>query len=280
MAAEIQKTWNDVAGHWDDWGPPLRPCDEDARMMRDQVVHWLGKNPVGKLRVFLCGVTPEIVTMDWPCSIELTAMDQSPRMIEAVWPGDLPSVRRALVGNWLQPELEPHSYDVAFNDGGFGFFDHPAGLRELLSSIRSLIRPGGLFVGRNFVQADQRESLPDVLDAARSGRIGNFHSFKWRLAMALQPNVVAGIRQHDIWHAWAAAKIDPTRLPQPGWSARAVRTIDFYRDKPAILRFPTLAEFHELLTESFDEIEICHGHYELSDHCPIVSARPKSSVVA
>ena len=275
MAAEIHKTWNDVASHWDDWGPPLRPCLEDIQMMRDRVAGWLATNPVEKLRVFLCGVTPEIVTMDWPQPIELTAMDQSQRMIDAVWPGDIPGVRRATVGNWLKPGLAENSYDIAFNDGGFGFFEHPSGLRELLNSIRSLIRPGGLFVGRNFVQAEQRESLAAVLDAARSGMIGSFHSFKWRLATALQPNVVEGIRQHDIWQSWTEAGIDPTQLPQPGWSARAVGTIEFYRDKPAILRFPTLSEFLELMHESFEEIEVAYGHYELSDRCPIVTAHPK-----
>lgn len=276
MAAEIHKTWNDVASHWDDWGPPLRPSSEDIQIMRGCVEQWLASNPVEKLRVFLCGVTPEIVTMNWPRAIELTAMDQSQRMIDAVWPGDIPDTRQAMVGNWLKPGLKKGSYDLAFNDGGFGFFEHPIGVRELLTSIRSLIRPGGLFIGRNFVQADQRESLADVLDAARSGRINSFHSFKWRLATALQPNVIEGVRQHDIWQAWNNAAIDATLLPQPGWSKQAVGTIEFYRDKPAILRFPTLSEFLELMHESFEEIEVTHGHYELSDRCPILTGRPRA----
>ncbi len=275
MAEEIHKTWNDVADHWNNWGPPLRPGSEDLLIMRGNLVRWLEKNPVETLRVFLCGVTPEIVTMAWPCPIELTAMDQSQRMIDCVWPGDIPGVRRAMVGNWLTPGLASGSQDLVLNDGGFGFFDHPDGLRCLLASIRSLIKPGGLFIGRNFVQVEPREPLREVLDAARSGQIGSFHSFKWRLAMSLQPNVVEGVRQHDIWQAWAETDIDPTQLPQPGWSERSVSTIEFYRDQPAILRFPTLNEFCTLLAESFDEVEVRYASYELSDRCPILTARPK-----
>src|SRR4030042_2661150 len=101
MTGDLKKTWNDVASRWDDWAPPLRPCAEDLQIMRGMVAEWhrIARKP--KPHVFLCGVTPEIVTMEWPFPIALTGMAQAESMVRLVWPGDVPGVRRGLVGCWL-----------------------------------------------------------------------------------------------------------------------------------------------------------------------------------
>ena len=280
VASDLRKTWNDVAHHWDDWGPPLRPCDEDLHITQRVLAGWHARNRVEKASVFLCGVTPEIVTMDWPFPVELVGMDQAESMVRVVWPGDIPGVRRAIVGSWVDSGLPDQSRDVVIGDGGFGFFDYPAGQRALTSALLRLLKPTGLFVYRHYAQLDERESLEEVLKAARAGRIGNFHVFKWRLAMAILPDSASGVRQHDVWQAWVDARVDPARLPQPGWSARAVGTIDFYRDKEARLYFPTLGEFRALLEESFRDIEVVFPTYELGERCPILTARPRTGPTA
>ena len=81
------------------------------------------------------------------------------------------------------------------------------------------------------------------------GAISNFHAFKWRLAMALQPDSQQGVRLGDVWDAWNGSGIDPGALPQPGWSGRAVATIRFYREKDARLYFPTAREFRDVLED-------------------------------
>ncbi len=270
---DLHKTWNDLSQHWDDWGPPLRPCPEDLQITRRALERWHAADPVETPRVFLCGVTPEIATMPWPFPIELTGMDQSEGMVRSVWPGDIPGVRRAIAGNWLRSGLPPHSQDVVIGDGGFAFFDFPDGMRALAAALRELLRPRGLFVYRHYAQAPQRESPPGVIEAMRAGRIGNFHIFKWRVAMALQHDSARGVRQHDIWQACMDACIDPAKLPQPGWSRRAVDTIRFYRDKESRLYFPTADEFRALVTEVFDNITMEFPGYELGDRCPVFTAR-------
>jgi hypothetical protein len=277
MANDLRQTWDDIAHHWDDWGPPLRPCAEDLRILEAALVHWHAENPVETVHIFLCGVTPEIVTMQWPFAIDLVGTDQAESMVRLVWPGDVPGVRRAVVGNWLDSGLAPQSQDVVLGDGGFGFFDYPDGQRALAVALRKLLKPGGLFIYRHYAQAPSRESLAEVVSTAHAGRIGNFHIFKWRLAMALQADSTSGVRQHDIWHACMEAGIDSSRLPQPGWSRRAVDTIHFYRDKQARLYFPTLDEFCTLLAGSFERIEVQHPHYELGERCPILTAHPRVS---
>ena len=277
MKNDLRKTWNDVADHWNDWGPPLRPCTQDLRIMRRALERWIEENPLDCIRVFLCGVTPEIVTMPWPRSIDLTAIDQAESMVRTVWPGDVVGMRRAVVGNWLTTGLPTGSFDVVVNDGGFGFFDYPAGLSALLAEMRRVLKPNGIFIGRDFAQVAERESISHVLTCARRGEIGNFHIFKWRLAMALQDSASKGVRQGDVWNAWSQAAIDATVLPQPGWSKQSVGTIDFYRDKDARLHFPTLDEFRKTLAQDFDRLEVCHPDYELGERCPILTARPRGN---
>ena len=275
MADDLHETWDEIARHWDDWGPPLRPSGEDLRIMRLALKQWRPETTTQTVRVFLCGVTPEIVLMDWPFPIDLVGMDHVESMVRVVWPGDVAGVRRARVGNWMKSGLPARSRDVVMGDGGFAFLD-PVVQRALTGSMRELLTPGGLFLYRHYAQLEPRETLEQVLSAARAGRIGSFHVFKWRVAMALQPDSHTGVRLHDIWQVCADAALDPTRLPQPGWSARAVDTIRFYRDRDARLYFPTLDEFREILSEDFDRIHVEFGQYELAERCPILSARPRS----
>jgi SAM-dependent methyltransferase len=273
MASDLLDTWNDLAHHWDDWGPPLRPAAEDLAIMRRALTGWRPQDGAEAARVFLCGVTPEIVEMPWPFPVELVGMDQAESMVRVVWPGDVPGVRRGLVGDWRRPGLPPASQDVVVGDGGFVFFDFPNGQRELLSALRKLLKPGGILVFRLYSQLRQRESLAEVIDAARAGRMGNFHVFNFRGAMALQEDAAAGARLHDVWQACTEADIDPRKLPQPGWSPSAVDTIRFYRHKDSRLYFPTLDEFMGLANGVFDEVQIEFPTYEMGDRCPILTAR-------
>lgn len=239
------------------------------------LTHWNAEERIEKVRVFLCGVTPEIATMDWPFPIKLTAMDQAPSMVERVWPGDVPGVRRARVGNWLNSGLPAQSQHVVIGDGGFGFFSFPDDQRKLLQAMHRLLGPGGLFLYRHYAQTESRERVERVFDDLRARKISNFHIFKWRLAMAMQADPTAGVKQDDIWQAWTNANIDITKLPQPGFSQRAVNTIHFYRGKPSRLYFPTLKQFQELLSEQFEKIQIEQPGYEIGERCPIMCARPK-----
>jgi len=276
MASDLNKTWNDYASRWDDWGSPLRPHAEDIRIMRDMVAAWHRVSRKTKPRVFLCGVTPEIVAMDWPFPLELTGMDKSESMVRLVWPGDVPGVRRAGVGCWVESGLADGSQDIVIGDGGFVFFAFPEAQRTLLSELRRVLAPDGLFVYRHYSQANRRESPAEVLDAVRSGTIGSFHVLKWRLAMALQQSSTDGVRQHDIWSAWNDAGIETSGLPQPGWSQRVVSTIEFYRGKQARFYFPALREFVDLLGERYTDIETRLPAYELGERCPVISARPRA----
>jgi hypothetical protein len=275
MASELLDTWNDVAARWDDWRTPLRPAPEDLEMFQDILASWSRDRQGSRCRAFMCGVTPEIATMPWPFPVEITGMDQAESMVRLVWPGDVPGVRRGLVGDWQKTGMASGSQHVVIGDGGFVFFAFPGTQKALLAEMRRILDPNGLFVYRHYAGVEPREPVETVLAAARAGSIGNFHVFKWRVAMAVQADSPSGVRQHDIWAAWTGAGIDTAGLPQPGWSARDVSTIDFYRDKQARLYFPTADEFVGLLEEHYENIEVRYPGYELGERCPVIAARPR-----
>ena len=275
MGTELERTWNQAARRYEDYGPPLRPSPQDIQLLRSSVDAWRRRTRTGSARVFLCGVTPDIVRMDWPLPVEILGMDQAEEMVRHVWPGDGPD-RHAVVGDWLHSGLPDSSQDIVVGDGGFAFLDYPNTVRALMAELRRVLAPGGLFLYRHYAPGEQPERVEAVLSDAAAGRIGSFHAFKWRLAMAMQPDSRTGVRQNDIWTAWCQSGIDPNRLPQPGWSEQAVRTIELYREKQARLYFPTVPEFTSLLEEHYTDVEIQFPSYELGERCPHLSARPRA----
>jgi hypothetical protein len=275
MDEDLAQTWSAIAHALDDWGPPLRRSPADTAITCNAIGRWCTDNRKQAARVFLCGVTPEIALMPWPCRVELLGMDRVESMVRAVWPGDVPGVRTAVVGDWLAAGVPPGSMDIVVGDGGFGFFDYPDGQRALAQALGTMLQPDGLLVYRGYAQAAGQEPLSDVIGAARARQVGSFHAFKWRVAMAVQRSSRDGVRLHDVWQACTDAGIDSAQQPQPGWSDRAVRTIRFYKDSDARLYFPTVNEFRDLLNETFDVVNIQFPHYELGERCPHFAARPR-----
>jgi len=89
--------------------------------------------------------------------------------------------------------------------------------------------------------------------------------------MALQGGGPLGVSQQDIWQTLQDMGLDYPALPQPGFSARAVDTLRFYKGKSARLYFPTYEEVRETMSPWFRVVE-CHvPTYEFGECCPIVS---------
>ena len=125
MGDDLLAAWNDIASGWAIGDRPT------ARPPRHR--HHPSKRSLagaGRRRARGAGLSlrchPEIATMSWPCAVELLAMDRVESMVRAVWPGDVPGVRGAIVGDWLNSGVPPGSRDIVVGDGGFGFFDYPA----------------------------------------------------------------------------------------------------------------------------------------------------------
>jgi hypothetical protein len=268
-----RRHWNSMARQWALLGPPLRPCAADIAVMEHAVQaegQRCGERP---LRALLFGVTPEIADMAWPARAELLAVDRSAEMLHAVWPGDRPG-RRAVCGNWIETLAHAGPRDVVIGDGNLTTQVFPDEWERLARTAFEILSDHGVMIVRCRILPDVPESPADVFRELASRRIGSFHAFKLRLAMALQPAPGAGVRLDDVWRAWQGAGIDEQRLhAETGWPVDVIRTIDLYRQKTLRLTFPTREQTCAVFEDGFRLESSVEGPYELGDCNPILVCR-------
>ena len=272
--ASSPEHWNAHAARWQLIGAPLRPAPADIAYVTDSVARLCPARDAATPRhALLLGVTPEIADIAWQPPLRLVAIDKSEGMVKAVWPGDTPT-RRALVGDWLTLELPEAPFDLAVGDGIFSIFGFPDGYRQLATALAQLLKPAGLISVRLFCRPEPAESLDAVFGALFAGAIGNFHVFKWRLAMALQGDATRGVRLADIWstfceHARSVGHV----AERTGWPEPVVATIEGYRNVEDHYSFSTEREVIESLAPAFELVETWRPPYELGERCPHLSFR-------
>ena len=230
-----------------------------------------------KKRVWLLGVTPEIATACWPQEVVLVATERVRAMIDSVWPGDTDR-RQAICGDWVHAPFPDANFDLVIGDGCLTVVSFPDDLSHLLRSVHRCLRREGYFLLRLFCRPEVAETPDAVIAALRSGTIGSFHAFKWRLAMALQGiDNAPDVAVDAVWQVWNAARIDARALAEAsGWSLAEVGTIEFYRGSPARYNFMRFDEtIRHLQHAGFDLVATRIGHYELAESCPHVLLRKR-----
>lgn len=276
----IRRQFDRHAQNWELLGSPLRPCAEDLRLMRDSFTRWYKAcrpaHSAAPLKALLLGVTPEIAAQDWGVPVELTAMDISQEMIAAVWPGNTPA-RRALCADWLDMPVAGHDSDMLLADGVFTLLDYPAGYEDLAHAVQRCLKQDGLFLLRAFCRPLATETVASIFDDLWSKRIGSFHVFKWRLAMAIQgDDVCRGVAVAEVWETYHANVIGHEHLAQAtGWPIEAIATMDAYRDSEAIYTFPSMNELIEAVAPWLACMHHETGSYELAERCPLLCFEPR-----
>ena len=265
--------WNKVSDHWAFLGPPLKPGPEDIDIVLGAIERYRARVAGRPYRAVLWGVTPELASMGWPDETELVAIDRSDRMISLVWPGNVPGVRRAVVGEWSETlRIVGAPCDLILGDGSLNDSPFPDEYRDLMRAARKCLDEQGLVVMRLHARPESSESVTDVVEDLIALKIGSFHVFKFRLAMALQESPEAGIELSRVWEGWRALGIREKELAErTGWDLRVIHTIDLYRDNPNLYSFPTLAQQLEVFElAGFDAREVIVPSYEMGDRRPIV----------
>ena len=259
--------WAAQARRWQFVAAPLRPSAADLEQVEDALGRHL--TAASSSNALLCGVTPELARLPIVQRMNLVAIDQSEPMIRAVWPGDTER-RRARVGDWFALDMPDASIGVALGDGCFTLLDYPNGYRRFTASLARVLHSQGLFSIRLFCRPAQAESLDEVFRQLFAGTIGNFHVFKWRLAMALQgDDVTAGVPVDRIWRTFQELCSSAASLAERvGYPVDEVLTIDNYRGATASYTYPTVAEVTRQLEPYFELVSEWRGGYELAERCP------------
>lgn len=264
--------WLEIARRWHQVGPPLRPCAQDIAYCTATVQRWAAAH--GAPRALILGVTPELYHLLWPVGTQLSAVDHTPSMIEAVWPGPRSAV---LCANWTELPLDTASRDLVLCDGGLLQLSYPRDQQQLVRSLRRVLAPGGLCVFRLFVPPVRRETPEAVLRDLLDGGIANLNLLKLRLGMALQETGEGGVQLAHIWDVLRQAAPDFRQLAeQLGWPLDHLLVIDAYRDCSTRYHFLGVADVCRLFTEqpggfSFATMNI--PDYELGARCPTVVFR-------
>src|SRR5258708_4148123 len=105
----MKSYWDLLATQFQHQQSPLRPCDEDIRIIH-RIIHDQQHSSI-RPKAFLFGITPEIASMSWPENTFLLAVEKSQAMIDVVWPGNILNQRQAICDNWLDVKIEEHSLD-------------------------------------------------------------------------------------------------------------------------------------------------------------------------
>lgn len=264
--------WTKHAQHWRHVKAPLRPCPEDMALFQRTLSEYF---PSGMaLRALMLGVTPELAANRWKPALNLVAVDSSLAMIRSVWPKN--DAHRSIVcGNWLHLPVQDGRMNLAMIDGGLPAISFPDAHRRLAMELHRILKRGGLFMARIFARPDRAESVDDVLAAVHARRIGNFHVFKFRLAMALQgEDPASGVRLDDVWRKVNERFDRRDQLADlTGWPIEEIGTIDAYRGSQASYHFPSIAEMVAVFRDAFECIDEKRGAYELAERCPLLVFR-------
>lgn len=268
--------WAAHAEQWSRVGPPLRPCLEDLHRLQAAWVNSLPQGlPTRPIEILLLGVTPEIAIFPWASDFNLTAVDASAMMIQAVWPGNAPG-RRAVLGDWLSLPFGAAAFDLILCDCGLVVIADMDLFTPLSRELQRVLRPDGRVVLRHFSRPDNPESVADLTLAVAAGGVGNFNELKLRLLMALQGDRAdLGVSLSETFDCFERLFPDREALAaRLGCSLAIISTIDAYRGRNARYAFPTVAEVADAF-ETFSLLLGPAGQYELADRCPVFSLTPK-----
>jgi hypothetical protein len=258
-------------------GPPLKPSPEDVQFVEKAVANWSASHPGTRLRALLLGVTAEIATMRWPEVSSLIAVDNSFVMARTVWPGNIPSKRRAVCGDWLALPQANASCDSVIGDGSMNCVRYPDGFRTLARSVRSVLGPDGVLLLRSFVRPEGKDSIEQVFTDLFQCKFPTVNHFKFQLLMAMQRSTEQGIAVDDVYREWVRRKINKEELiALTGWEKQSLQSIELYEGQDVVHTFPTVSELRSVLGEFFDEVSISTPSYLLGDRCPSFVLKPRS----
>lgn len=260
MTSSRTNHWQGQSGQWERITSPLRPHQDDVALFISALAA-----PVR--HCLLLGVTPELV----PLAPSLIAVDNNAGMVQKLWQSH-PEGCQVMLGDWLALPFEPNTFDRVMGDGCTTVLEYPRQFVDLFGQLTHCLEAKGRLILRIFARPEIAETPEAACAAAMAGEIGNFHSFKWRLAMAMaSENERTNLPVAEIHARFNQLLPDRAALAAAsGWELADIGTIDVYQGATANYSFPTLAQVQAALPPQLKVIDVLYGQYELADCCPMV----------
>lgn len=227
-------------------------------------------------RIAVLGVTPEVVQLDWPNTIEIDAYDHSQQMIDTVWKPHPLVASSVTLAQWQNLPVADSHFHAIVGDGSFNVLPTLEDHSLLSLELHRATQPGALLAFRCFVRPEIPESLQAIRSDAYDARIGSFHALKWRIAMALASESHGVVPVQTIYQAFESSFDRPKLANQTGWSRTEIATIDAYQNTPTSYTFPTLIELRKYLAERWHLNSVATADYELAQCCPTLRFERKS----
>jgi len=248
--------------------PPLRVSSSEREIYQGLAAQWCQHRPAP--RVLVLGATPDFYHLPWPKQTDLLAVDRSAGMLSEVWPGN---ESQSLCQNWATMHLPEASRDIVLCDGGLTFFSYPDELQQLADNLERIIAPGGLFLVRLYLDAQNRETPAEIFDQLRQHRIPNSSELKLRLWFTLHSRAGMGVRMADVWETFHKACPHPELLTETAaWPESEVASMKAYKNMQDIYYFPTVKQVTEIWARSGSGFTLeanitpegpCHQHLRI-----------------
>jgi SAM-dependent methyltransferase len=267
--------WDKVGSDWDLIGPPLRPCIEDIAIMEQLVARWTNYTCNAALQAVVLGVTQEIIEMKWPEKTHILAFDQELAMINSIWPRHRYANAAAICSNWLSLPLVDGYADIVMCDGSFTLLAFDEEYQKLALELSRILAPDGIVIARMYVAPDCKQPVEDVFKDLWNNKIGNFNTFKWRLAMALIDPSDFSVSVNKVFEAWSARMISAEQLSEElNWPLAVIQMIERYKDCASTrYSFPPLHRIREIMAPQFRQEEIIIPSYQDGERYPTLCFR-------
>lgn len=250
-------SWKRYADMWAALPPPMRPTPSVIDVM-------LREHTPGK--ILLLGVTPEIhAAFD-----NITAVDNDPNMLAAVWPGDTPT-KRAIHGQWWDMEWPEDSFDTIIGDCAITLLGAVPAVADFQRRCLRWLRPGGSLVHRVMIRPDVNITSAEIHEDLQSPRKINFHAFRWRLGQWVAKKHGGLAQASTVWQLFQDMVPDRDALcAVTGWTRAEVDSIDLYKDNPQKPFFGTRQEWIDTMpAEAVDLRFTTVFDHDLAEWCPI-----------
>ena len=262
--------WSDVSRTWRLVGPPLRPGNQDLALFEKGIKAWSEKHEYAPSSLIL-GVTPELYNLDWPLGSEVFALDASQAMIEAVWPGPVSS---AMTGSWTSMPVADSAHDIVLCDGGVGLLGDPEAQLSLLSEVKRVLKPGGVFVVRLFAPSGHTGTTEEIVSQLQAGEIESLDALKLRLWGALHNDLDVGVKPRDVARFIESVPGGKRWLIDDlGWSKEHVETLSMHKHNESVYHLVNAEELIEMATMvgGLEGLQVDIPLHRYGAACPVVS---------